>query len=195
MRCLGPLARLVVLVAALIGTAPAASAQDPAGAEEAARSYAAAFAEGDWEAAAALTDPLDLARFSDLVGVFAGMIGDEVDHDMAEADTPEAAFASFMDVVITLSPELEEAFRSVRTETVGSVPEGDSLIHVVTRSHVSMFGQEMSGLEVTTTRWDGSRWVVKLNEQLEGMLAGMEAGFNGMIDDDYDDEPRDPKKQ
>ena len=191
--------RLLPIVALLALAARPALAQDPAGAEAAARAYSDAFAEGDWQAVAALTDPDDLARFSDFVGVIGEMAEDEPGmEELADADTPEAAFASFMGAVMSMMPEMAGMMQSIRTDILGHVPEGDSLVHVVTRSHVSMFGSEVSNVEVVTARWDGARWVVKLGEELDGMIAGMEAGLGGMdfgLDDDDDDEPRDPKKR
>lgn len=192
---------------ALLLSASVAHAQDTAGAEAAAQSYAEAMAEQDWSTVAALTDPADLERFADFVGTFAAFAGGELGgtEALTEAETPEDAFATFMGLVTTLEPMMGGMLSSIESDILGSVTEADTLVHVVARTRFNMLGSEVRNLEVTTARWDGTRWVVKLNEQMEGMITAMETAFaNPALLNDRPPPPpppevvdpnRDPKKR
>ena len=56
---------------------------------------------------------------------------------------------------------------------IGTVLEGDSLAHVVTRSSVAVLGGTVGSVSVTTARWDGARWWVSFGEKLDAFRQSM----------------------
>ena len=169
--------RVLALALASGAALPAAAQEAPdlAGAEAAVLAYVEAARGQDWERVAALTDPLDLARMGDFAAMlreadpFTGaMLGIE------DGAAPEAVLVAVMGSAFRANPLAAEAVSSASAVVVGTVPEGDSLAHVVVRTAVTMAGREVVAVDVTTVRWDGDRWVVGLSDELEAMIAGME---------------------
>lgn len=186
--------RLALIVGALLG-AGAVQAQDltvpgPAGAEAAVRAYTSAFATAYWEAAGRVIDPDELMVMSELVGFLAAMdttgqvlqAGEEADNVLV--------FARFMDALIGMEPTMADALTSMQFEILGSVAEGDSLVHVVGRSRTQMFGAAIDNVEVTSVRWLGDRWAVKLDEQMRGMTQAMSQFGEMMMEDEGDGDRR-----
>lgn len=166
-----------------------AEAQDagPGGAEAVVLDYARAFAAHDYVAAARLIDPDELAAFMGLLADLAAL--DEtgafdVDPDAA----PPEAFAEFLAAIAGAEPLVDEALESARATVVGSVPEGDSLRHVVVRSRFEMMGTETSGVEVTTVRRTDDGWAVTFDARLRQFQAGLEAALAAQGGAESDDE-------
>ena len=167
---------LVMAALALVGTARAQSPSTPGvpGAEAAVRTYTEAVTRGDWTAAGRAIDSAELEALKDVVaflvdvdstGEARAAFGDEGDG--------VAAFARFMESVVGLAPGMDEALTSMRFQILGSVAEGDSLVHVVGRSRTELFGAEVDNVEVTSVRWLGDRWAVRLDEQMRGMTQAL----------------------
>lgn len=192
--------RTLALAALAVLAAGAPHAQSAAGAEAAAQAYADAVAAQDWAAAAALTDSTDLARLADLFDVIAAFAeGEEDPLGLDEVESPQDAFVALMEFV-SQQPMMGDVFGSISVTLLGSVAESDTLVHVLARTQSQMFGSDVSGIEVTTARWDGTRWVVKLKEEMEGMITAMETAFaNPALLEGFGDEPgatpTDPKKE
>lgn len=191
--------RTLALAALAVLAASAPQAQSIAGAEAAAQAYADAISAQDWAAAAALTDSTDLARLAELFDVIAAFGEEGADlFGMDGAESPQDAFVALMEFV-SGQPMMGEVFGSISMDLIGSVAESDTLVHVLGRTQTRMLGSEVSGIEVTTARWDGTRWVVKLKEEMEGMITAMEAAFaNPALLEGFGDgpvPPTDPKKQ
>lgn len=176
-------------LAALLALAAGASAQaDPttpgvAGAEATVRAYVAAFAGGDGTAAARLMDPAEVAEFVDLMG----LLGDADPDDEFVLDTagdPAEAFGAFLETVFGAQAGMTEAMGSLEAAVIGTVLEGDSLAHVVGRARFSMLGGEMQGVDVTTLRWTGERWVVTFGEKLAGLRHGIRRGLEMRDEED-----------
>ena len=70
-----------------------------------------------------------------------------------------------------------EAFETMRAHILGSVAEGDSLRHVVVRSAFEMDGVPTGGIQTTTARWTGTRWVVTFDERMRQFQRTMEAAI------------------
>lgn len=144
------------------------------GAEAAVRAYIDAFSGGDWEAAGRVIDPNELEVMSELVGFLAVMDttgqmlrgGDDTDNVLL--------FAHFMETLMGEESMFGDMVSSIQVMLLGSVADGDSLVHVVGRSTTRMFDSDISNVEVTTARWLGDRWAVLLNAQLRGMTQAMQ---------------------
>ena len=163
---------LAAVLAAPLLAAPAL-AQDAAtpgapGAEAVVGAYTEAFAAGDHVAAARLLDPVELAEFVDLIAVLDGA---EPDPDREPAE----AFADFLAQLTGAEPRMGEAMETLRATVLGSVAEGDSLRHVVVRSRMEMAGVEAGGVQATTARWDGDRWVVTFDARMRQFKATLQA--------------------
>ncbi|MEO0557578.1 MAG: hypothetical protein AAF170_05270 [Bacteroidota bacterium] len=171
--------RRLILCCALLFSAGVGQGQTdvttpgPEGAEAAVRAYLDAFAESDWEAAGSLIDPAELAVMSDLVEFIAEMDTTEATQSLRGETDEVLIFARFMDLMTNMEPMMGESLASMRTEILGHVAEGDSLVHVVGRSRTEMFGAEVESVQVTSVRWLGARWALQLDAQLEGMTEGL----------------------
>jgi hypothetical protein len=56
-----------------------------------------------------------------------------------------------------------------KTEILGSVPEGDSLRHVVTRNHIVMGDVTMESMEVISFKRTENGWCILMQEKMKGM--------------------------
>jgi hypothetical protein len=163
---------------ALLAAPASAAAQDPttpgaAGAEATVRAYAEAFVTGEHAAAAELLDPKELAEFVDLMGDL-----DDSGAFRVKPGTSDAqAFAGLLEMMSGAEPLVGGALESLTTTVIGSVPEGDSLRHVVVRSRFEMMGAGLDGVEVTTARWTGDQWVITFDAKMRQLRAGLEAAL------------------
>ena len=187
--------RLVLCCAYLLGAASAQAQTDltvpgPDGAEAAVRAYTSAFATADWEAAGRVIDPAELVVMADLVAFIVEMDTTEETRGLlgeGEGDPDNVLlFARFMEMMAGMDPMMQDALTSMQFEILGSVVEGDSLVHVVGRSRTQMFGTEIDNVEVTSVRWLGDRWAVKLDEQMRGTIQAMGQFREMMMEDDGD---------
>lgn len=55
-------------------------------------------------------------------------------------------------------------------KVLGSVPEGDDLVHVLIRTRMSMQGVPMTDVEVLSLRKGDAGWGVLLNRDLEAFI-------------------------
>ena len=169
-----------VALAASAATPPAAQPAGQAEAEAAVRAYTAAVAEGDFEAAAERMDPAELAQFVDLLEPLVALSGAPADAGPVPERAP-AAFAWFLETMGGMAPGLTEAMQTTRAEVLGSVAEGDSLVHVVLRTRASVMGLDAEQVSTTTARRRDGRWVVALSGDLRTFSQAM--GLFGEIGD------------
>jgi hypothetical protein len=78
-------------------------------------------------------------------------------------------------MVARQAPEMEDALRGMRMEIIGSVREGEDLVHIVGRTNTAVGAITVEGVEVTTLRRTGDRWVVKLSAEIDGVIRGLES--------------------
>lgn len=159
----------LVLMAASAQAQPDLTTPGPEGAEAAVQAYIDAFSTGDWEAAGRAIDPDELMVMSELVGFIAAMDTTGQVIDAAEESDHVLLFARFMESMMDAEAMFGDVLSSTRVTLLGSVAEGDSLVHVVGRTTSQMFDTEISGVEVTSARWLGDRWAVLLNAQMRGV--------------------------
>ena len=57
----------------------------------------------------------------------------------------------------------------MKVEVLGSVPEGDSLRHVVTRTHIRMGEMTMEAMEIISFKKMGDRWGILMQGRIKGM--------------------------
>ena len=168
MRAAAALA-LALALAACAATPPPSASPDEAAAELVVGAYVDAFNRGDFRGAAALMDPDELEQFVDLVGMMMALPDAPTDAGAVPTDGPDA-FVWFLGTMDRLAPGMTDAMRSAEGDVIGSVAEGDSLVHVVLRTRASVMGIDAETVSTTTTRRRDGRWTVALSGDL-GTLA------------------------
>ena len=185
---------LAVAAFALTARAQDATPPDPAGAEAVAVAYMDAIGAGDWLAAGQTIDPDELVAMGEILSFIAEQDSTgEAAKGLGLQGSAEGAeaFAQFMEAVAGMNPVMEDAFRTLRYDVLGSVAEGDSLTHVLYRSTTTMFGMEIQSVAVISARWLGDRWAVVLDEQMRGMTRAFEQmseAFSDLDEEDWDDD-------
>ena len=178
-----------VALAACAATSPAAQPNGQAEAEAAVRAYTAAFAEGNFEAAAERIDPVELAQFVGLLEPLMALSGAPADAGPVPERAP-AAFAWFLETMGGMTPGLTDAMQTTRADVLGSVAEGDSLVHVVVRTRARVMGLDTEGVSTTTARRRDGRWVVALSGDLRTFSQAV--GLFGEIGDGMGEDGGDP---
>ena len=175
------LAALLLLSAAPLAAQNAAT-PEAGGAEAVVAEYVRAFATRDYAEAAGHLDPDELAEFAGLLVTLTHQAAEDggpglfsIDPDAPPADV----FADFLASTTRAEPLMDEALESLRASVVGSVAEGDSLRHVVVRSQFDLAGAPTGGVQLTTARWTGSRWVVTFDARMKQFKAQLDALANG----------------
>ena len=181
--------RLIVVSALLLVVSTTAQAASP---EEIARRYFESVQVGDWHQAALYLDPDGLAFFKEtmLTALEAGegkggeflslLFGGEVTFEDVRRMPAHEFFARFMELVMGFAFEpLSVQFGDL--EILGSVPEGEEMVHVVARTSPRIQGIAMTGVEVITLRRGADGWFIAFNDELQailnGLVAGLEAGL------------------
>ncbi len=174
--------RLALLAGCLLAVAPcsAQTATTPGapGAEAVVGAYVDAFAAGQHVKAAGHLDPAELAAFTSLLDRMGKQAGTPL-VDVAPGADPAQVFAAFLRQITGAEPLMGEAFETMRAQVLGSVAEGDSLRHVVVRSAFEMDGVPTGGVQATTARWTGTRWVVTFDERMRQFQRTLEAAIAG----------------
>ncbi len=165
---------LAVVLAAGPCLAQDAATPGAPGAEAAVVAYVEAFAAGRHVEAAQALDPGELAEFVGLLQTLSAQ-GGAAPFDVDPKLAPPKAFAQFLAAVAEAQPELGEAYGSLEADVLGSVAEGDSLRHVVVRSRFTLAGAPTSGVQTTTARWDGARWVITFDDRMRQFRQTLEA--------------------
>ena len=167
--------------------APVASAQTSTP-EEVAAELSQAYKDFDLERAASLMHSDALTRLQEIIleiasvdstGEVAAMFTGETDMDVINSMSAETAFVRFFEALMQIQPEIAEAFKSLETEVLGHITEGEDLAHVVTRGTVSMMGMEMTQMEVITLQRDGNEWRALLSGDLNNFAEAVRANLSG----------------
>jgi hypothetical protein len=142
----------------------------------------AAYRANDLRRAAACMHPEALDRLKaflvdiatlDPQGGFASMFVGASDVEAVRALPPPEAFARFIGTVMRLEPEMGNAFQSLDVDVLGHVVEGDTLAHVVTRSHVTVKGLDVTQTEVVSMKAYEGEWRALLSGDIEMMAKAM----------------------
>jgi hypothetical protein len=182
---------LPLLLAAVLSPAAIVHAQKPAESptpEALARVAAEAVKQKDWAKFASLMHPAALAEFK---GMFAPLV--KLDgaaemrkmffgvEDPAQFDalSGEAAFERLMSNLTANVPGVSEALASSEMIIVGSLPEGDDLVHVVYHSGGKTQGIIFSKTAVMSFRRHQGEWRALLSGSLEGLAQRIAAMAGG----------------
>jgi len=137
----------------------------------------------DFDAFAECMHPSALARFKTMMWPIFELIADKdttanaaalamfglEKSDSGLVDIPPGqVFANFMRGLANFLPEFKSAMESSRSEYIGEIAEGDSLVHIVARSSAAAGGTEVTEMEVVTVRRYGEEWRLELSGKMEG---------------------------
>ena len=167
-----------------LAASPTPDAQDAGDPEAVVEAYVDAFEAGDFEGAAELMDPEELRQFVDLLGPLMELSGAPDDAGPVPERAPEA-FAWFLETMGGMAPGMTDAMQTADADILGSVAEGDSLVHVVMRTRASVMGIDAEQVSITTTRLREGRWVVALSGDLQTFAQAM-GQFGDMFPEDPD---------
>jgi|GEM_PF-2325722 len=193
LRFVGSLLLVVVagfpyLSSAQTTSAPAAEAQVAAKTPEQITSeYFEFLRQHDWEGVAGLFDSTSLKEFrelmswiqSDEVGevrdsLYQALFGPDADAESVARLSDESYFASLLAGVMQQVAALG-GLDFEKLEVLGSLPEGDDVVHVVTRATVTVGEIEGESMEVISFRQREGGWKILPSGKLKGIPAQLKA--------------------
>ncbi len=143
----------------------------------------------DWTKYASLVYPPDLQNFHDMLmpGIEAhpsptnadsvDLFGNSYSIDTLRNESPDRFFVEIMNLVLKLSPQLGQTFSSMTNDHIGGVADGDSLVHVVSRTEFHVGAQDVKEMNVITTREYEGKWTVMLSPKLQGVAMMVQQGL------------------
>lgn len=172
--------RIFTLGALLLFTTGLAHAADRESPEIAASSAMAAAKKGDWSAYTHRMHPEALAKAKRMFGAVvaadpSGRMGKlffGVESTQAyDALTDSGTFVALMTNLTEHMPAFAEAMRTAEFHVIGTLPEGESLVHVVYRTEAKAEDLEVTRTSVLSLRRHGSEWRMLLTGNIEGLAA------------------------
>ncbi|TVR50745.1 MAG: hypothetical protein EA425_08990 [Puniceicoccaceae bacterium] len=153
--------------------------------ETVARNYFAALKDGKWKEAADLFDPKALHEMRLLLffltespeeqarELLPQFFGPGATPKSVRALDDRAFFAAFLGTVMNHAYS-ESGVSFDRVEILGTVAEGEDVVHVVARTHVKMEDNRIAAMEVVSLRqWSPGRWGLLMKADLEAMAHQM----------------------
>ena len=175
-------ASLISLVAALTSPWSMSAESSPS---DIASAYFTALGKGDWQASTALMHPDALDRFKGIIATATkGKDGKELLQQLFQVSTQKdfdrlsnaETFRLFWSSMARLQPDLVKAFGMAQQAILGSVAEGENIVHVVSKVTIRPEpGVSASQIDVVSLQRDGASWRVLLTGDMEGLaeeLAG-----------------------
>lgn len=169
--------RIVVVFISLIALSSGALAATP---EEISKAYFEMMKKRQWTEIAKLYDAAALKDFKDMMS-FIVESPDETSSEVLETffgtgTTKQAVkamsdldfFSSFLRGIMDQAAKVGQLdFKKV--EVLGSIPEGESLRHVVIRTHMAMGEMSMESMEVVSFKKKDDKWGILLQGKIKGM--------------------------
>ena len=168
-------------------------------ASEAARAYYTTLKTKDYPAAAKHFDPAALKSFREMLSFFNELpdeeaadtlsmfFGEGATKDSVKKMSDSEFFAAFLK---GLMQEAEEAggVEFGDFQVLGEVPEGEDVIHVVTRNKVGVGELKIESMEVMSFKKAGDSWKAMLNGEMSGVAAQLKAAFGKPPEDAGEEE-------
>ena len=155
---------------------------------DAAKAYYGTLKAKDYPAAAKHFDPAALKTFREMLSFFNELPDDEATEVLAaffgEGANKESVkkmsdtefFAAFLKGVMEQAEEAGGVEFGDFT-VLGEVPEGEDVIHVVTRNKVGVGELKIESMEVMSFKKTGDGWKALLNGEMTGVAAQLKAAF------------------
>ncbi len=205
---IGGLLLLAALFALMTGCSKSSN-QASAGFEQSvqiAKEADSAIAALDWPLYASLVYPPDLQNFHDMLmpGIEAhpsptnadsvDLFGTAYSIDSLRNENPAKFFEEIMNLVVKLSPQLGQTFSSMTNDHLGGVPDGDSLVHIVSRTEFHVGNQSINEMNVVTTRQYEGSWKVLLSPKIQGVAQMVQQGLAQRMPTQPPPQQRPPQK-
>jgi hypothetical protein len=101
-------------------------------------------------------------------GFFEGIFGDGKTIERIREMSDAEFFSSFLSNSLEMASEVGKVnFKNL--DVIGSVPEGDSIRHILTRMYVEIGDMEFEKLEVLSVKKMGDGWGIILSGQVKGL--------------------------
>jgi len=138
----------------------------------------------EWNEVAKLYDPEALKEFKSMMvspleasseelpeamvpGLFEGIFGDGKTIEEIREMSDKDFFSSFLRNSMDVASEVGVSFKNLYI--IGSIPEGDSIRHILARMYVKIGDMELEKLEVLSVKKIGDSWGIILQGQVKGM--------------------------
>lgn len=129
-----------------------------------------AYQQSDYERAAALMHP-DALRDLQTVLVevataepnFAQVFTGAATAEEVAALDSEEVYVRFINAVLKIQPDVADALGTLNSTVIGTVAEGDTLAHVLTRGTFSISGASVTKMQVLTVRSYDGEWRAELS--------------------------------
>jgi len=148
--------------------------------EEISKSYFEMLKQKQWTEVAKLYDATALKDFKDMMSfllevpdeiaprVLGTFFGPGATKERVKAMSDLDFFSYFLRGVMAQAAQYGQLdFRKV--EVLGSVPEGDSIRHVVTRTHIGIGEMTMEAMEVISFKKKGDKWGILMQGKIKNM--------------------------
>lgn len=96
------------------------------------------------------------------------LLGDDTPETVL-TESPPAFFGRFLRWVMALNPAMQAALSRTDVTVIGSVPEGDTLLHVVYRLRMPMEGDHMTQMHVMSLKQYEGAWKLMLSGDIQSM--------------------------
>lgn len=157
-------------------------------ATDAAKTYFEVLQSGEYDKLAALMKPAALKSFREMLTFdeaipeeklshfYGTFFGEGADRKSVNAMSDVDYFAAFLSFVMKQA-SAAGGVKFDQVEVLGEVPEG-KLMHVVTRTKLSVGEIEMVGMEVISFEKVDGKWMTLLNGEMKGMAAQLQKAFS-----------------
>lgn len=172
--------RLVVAALSIVLFAQACGAQTP---EEVAKAYMEGVEQEKWQDVSNLLAPEALLEFREMTSFYQQLpsaermtkrfFGPDATPETVAAMSDAEYFSAFLRTTLTRAKKVGLTFKEMKV--IGSVAEGEKLIHVVVRVKVELGEIEMDRMEICSCVLTEDGWKIALDKQWKGMALEMKA--------------------
>ena len=179
--------RIVTILISIVLLCTLAYAGTP---EEISKSYFELLKQEQWTEVAKLYDATALKDFKDMMSfllelpdeaapqVLGTLFGPGATKESVSVMSDQDFFSYFLRGVMAQAAQIGQLdFRKV--DVLGSVPEGDSLRHVVTRTHIGVGELNMEAMEVISFKKEGDKWGILMQGKMKGMAQQIKKALEG----------------
>ncbi len=147
--------------------------------------YFEAFKTGEYTRAAEFFSPAALKNFREMLNFsdalpeeeakqfYSTFFGEGASKESVGKMSDAAFFSAFFSFVMKQA-EAAGGVDFDKVEILGEVPEGENIVHVLTRSHISVGELEMEAMEVVSFEKSDGKWKVALSGKMKGMAAQLQ---------------------
>jgi hypothetical protein len=143
----------------------------------------------DWDGYAAILDQDGLERFknsimpgieklilaspSDSINLF----GMNFNSEEIQSKNATEFFTTIMNMASEISIDLKNTFTGMKNDNIGAISEGDSLVHVLVRTELSVGGQTINEMNVNTVQKLDGEWKILMSPKIEGIAMMIRRGL------------------